>query len=248
MNKSTIFGEESFFDNYMVEIYEAKDNYVYDKVSGAIKVAMPNVQISEERLKKWVNLCLKLDNIDKSDLIDMATQKKFFDLQHRLDVAEKALELACNEELRSFGEYDEDYGYEKQFQMLKEQYIEEAEREVKGVVMEEKERYDMLISKKNYIEIFDNINDRWITEDNICDVLNDYHKKVEELREENQQLKEENRYIIFVDGYDENGNEVHKQEFIKYKDKFKELVEENKQLKQSIKEERENLQQVYSHL
>lgn len=54
------------------------------------------------------------------------------DLQHKLEVAEKALELACNEELRSFGEYDEDYGYEKQFQMLKDQYKEQAEKEVKG--------------------------------------------------------------------------------------------------------------------
>lgn len=54
------------------------------------------------------------------------------DLQHKLEVAEKALELACNEELRSFGEYDEDYGYEKQFQMLKDQYKEQAEKEIKG--------------------------------------------------------------------------------------------------------------------
>lgn len=58
--------------------------------------------------------------------------KKIADLQHKLEVAEKALELACNEELRSFGEYDEDYGYEKQFQMLKDQYKEQAEKEVKG--------------------------------------------------------------------------------------------------------------------
>ena len=58
--------------------------------------------------------------------------KQIADLQHRLEVAEKALELACNEELRSFGEYDEDYGYEKQFQMLKDQYKEQAEKEVKG--------------------------------------------------------------------------------------------------------------------
>lgn len=52
---------------------------------------------------------------------------------------------------------------------------------------------------------------------------------------ENQQLKEENGYIIFADGYDKNGNEIHKQEFVKYKDKFQELVEENQQLKQSQK-------------
>lgn len=49
-------------------------------------------------------------------------------------------------------------------------------------------------------------------------------------------MQEENGYIIFSDGYDENGNEVHKQEFVKYKDKFNELVEENKKLKQSQKQ------------
>lgn len=57
---------------------------------------------------------------------------KIKDLQNQLAITEKALELACNEELRSFGEYEEDYGYEKQFQMLKDQYKEQAEKEVKG--------------------------------------------------------------------------------------------------------------------
>ena len=53
---------------------------------------------------------------------------------------------------------------------------------------------------------------------------------------ENQQLKEESGYIIFSDGYDENGNKIHRQEFVKYKDKFKRVIEENKQLKQSQKQ------------
>lgn len=56
------------------------------------------------------------------------------------------------------------------------------------------------------------------------------------LKQENQQLKEENGYIIFVDGYDNNNNEIHRQEFIKYKDKCSELLEENKRLKQSQKQ------------
>lgn len=56
-----------------------------------------------------------------------------------------------------------------------------------------------------------------------------------ELVNENEQLKKENGYIVFSDGYDKNGNEIHRQEFVKYKDKFKELVEENKKLKQSQK-------------
>lgn len=57
-----------------------------------------------------------------------------------------------------------------------------------------------------------------------------------ELVNENEQLEKENGYIVFSDGYDKNGNEIHRQEFVKYKDKFKELVEENKKLKQSQKE------------
>ncbi len=61
-------------------------------------------------------------------------------------------------------------------------------------------------------------------------------KLIDKLLKENQQLQAENGYIIFADGYDKNGNEIHRQEFVKYKDKFKELVEENKQLKQLQKQ------------
>lgn len=59
-----------------------------------------------------------------------------------------------------------------------------------------------------------------------------YNKDLEERLEENQQLKEENGYIIFSDGYDANGNKIQRQEFVTYKDKCKELIEENKKLKQ----------------
>lgn len=61
--------------------------------------------------------------------------------------------------------------------------------------MKEKERYELLESEKNYIEIFDSLSDMWITEDNICERLNDYHKKAEELRKENQQLKQSQKQL-----------------------------------------------------
>ena len=54
--------------------------------------------------------------------------------------------------------------------------------------MAQKERYELQKSNKNFIEIFDNVRDRWITEDNICELLNDYNKEIKELEEENQQL------------------------------------------------------------
>lgn len=56
-------------------------------------------------------------------------------------------------------------------------------------------------------------------------------------------------YVIFSDGYDENGNEVHKQEFITYKEKCEELIKLNKllknrwkKLKQYLLEEKEEVE------
>lgn len=73
-----------------------------------------------------------------------------------------------------------------------------------------------------------------------------YNKDLEERLEENQQLKEENGYIIFSDGYDKDGNEIHKQDFVTYKDKCKELVEENKQLKKQISNMEETHKRIMS--
>lgn len=92
--------------------------------------------------------------------------------------------------------------------------------------MEEKERY----SFDEVLEIiYDNQEKYYPTNGEICGTLNQQDKEI-------QQLKEENGYIIFSDGYDEDGNEIHRQEFVKYKDKFKELVDENLQLKQLQKQ------------
>ena len=125
--------------------------------------------------------------------------------------------------------------------------------------MEEKERYeyihndeigDGILDIKTNNEVYDieqmsdllNQQDKEIKDlqnDNewLCDERQRLRKYVDGLIDEHKQLKEESGYIIFSDGYDENGNEVHKQEFVKYKDKFRELLEEIKQLKQSQKQQ-----------
>lgn len=54
------------------------------------------------------------------------------DLEHRLKVAEKALELACIEELREIGIYNDDLDYKKEMSISKQQYLEQAEKEVQG--------------------------------------------------------------------------------------------------------------------
>ena len=104
--------------------------------------------------------------------------------------------------------------------------------------MEEKERFVFKESTAyELLHILDTkSNEKMRGFPDIVKILNQQDKRIKELEEMNKKLEEENGYIIFSDGYDENGNEVHKQEFVKYKDKFNELVEENKKLKQSQKQ------------
>lgn len=97
----TIFGEDNFFDKEMAKFYKAQDEYVYNEMSMAIKTYMPTVVFDRDKLERWVKLCVKLDNIDNTDLINIATQKKFEELKDKLALTEKALELAC-EILRNF--------------------------------------------------------------------------------------------------------------------------------------------------
>lgn len=92
-NKPTIFGEKSFiipnlareFSNQMVE-------YRNDKFIGKIAC---DFLIDKDKVKRQLELCARLENIDKTDLIDMATRKKFADKDYEIEVLQKALELAC---------------------------------------------------------------------------------------------------------------------------------------------------------
>jgi len=100
MNKKkyTIFGEEHFIDNTMIELIETKnnviDNMVFDEMEKSIRITLPFVKINAEKLRKWVNLCMQLENIEHSELINIATKKKILDLQSELEVYKRALELA----------------------------------------------------------------------------------------------------------------------------------------------------------
>lgn len=95
--------------------------------------------------------------------------------------------------------------------------------------MEEKERY-IFIDLEEGIELIDTENKTALDDaDKIKDTLNQQDKRIKE-------LEEENGYIVFTDGYDENGNEIYKQEYVTYKNRFKELLKENQQLKQQLEE------------
>lgn len=90
-----IFGEDNFFNKEMAKLYKAQDEVYFNEMSMTIKTYMPTIVFDREKLEKWVRLCIRLDDIDNTDLIDMATAKKFQELKEKLSLTEKALELAC---------------------------------------------------------------------------------------------------------------------------------------------------------
>lgn len=96
-NKSTIFGEEHFIDINMIhfEYNKAFDSFVFDEMTKTANMIFPRVKIDKEKLQKWIQLCMKLENIEQSELVDMATKKRITDLEAKL--YEKDTELQyCN--------------------------------------------------------------------------------------------------------------------------------------------------------
>ena len=78
----------------------------------------------------------------------------------------------------------------------------------------------------------------------IVKLLNQQDKRIKE-------LEEENGYILFKDGYDKDGNEIHKQVYTTYKEEFtrlvlenKKLMKENQQLKQQLAEKEQEIESL----
>lgn len=93
-NKTTIFGEESFIIPNIAEQFYHKEMEFRDGVLFS-RIAC-DFNLDKEKVKRQLELCNKLENIDKTDLIDMATKKKLVDKDYEIKVLQKALELACN--------------------------------------------------------------------------------------------------------------------------------------------------------
>lgn len=93
---SKIFGAEHFISDF-VETYDIEcQRIVIDAITKTIKCKMPEVKIDEQKLKDWIVLCARLENIDKSDLVDIAVKKKFADKNEELAIYKRALEFACD--------------------------------------------------------------------------------------------------------------------------------------------------------
>ncbi len=70
--------------------------------------------------------CCQLLNAYVACVILNEQDKENKQLKQQLARTEKALELACKEELREFGVYDEDYGSEQKLLSLIEDYKQQA--------------------------------------------------------------------------------------------------------------------------
>lgn len=86
MTNYTIFGESGFLDGSMIQIAGMHEQEILKEILKEIyKTTFKiGVKIDEEKLKKWIELCFKLENIDQTELIDFASRKKFAEKDQQL--------------------------------------------------------------------------------------------------------------------------------------------------------------------
>ena len=89
----TIFGEEHFIDREMINIYKLYDKQFTDGVYAC--ATKMGIEVNKRKFEHWLKFCAELEQIDKSDLIDIAIKRKFDEKDHRIAVLERALDLAC---------------------------------------------------------------------------------------------------------------------------------------------------------
>lgn len=81
--KYTVFGMDNFIEPRMIIVNRQVEQYVVDEV---FKVSQKiRVDVDKSKLEKWLDLCVKLDNIEETDLIDFATKKRFAKLKEQYD-------------------------------------------------------------------------------------------------------------------------------------------------------------------
>ena len=66
--------DNSFVDKMMIQIAEMRDSYILGEINKAcINIG---VYVDEKRLKKWLEMCASLENIDTEVAVDLALRSK----------------------------------------------------------------------------------------------------------------------------------------------------------------------------
>lgn len=96
---ATIFGEEHFIDKTMVRFYQMQEDLIITNLEDCAKEIKFNydIVVDKEKLRKWLTLCSRLENIDQSILIDMATKKKFAEKDEEIETLKQALLLMAQQ-------------------------------------------------------------------------------------------------------------------------------------------------------
>lgn len=81
-----IFREDHFFDKEMINILEEQrnmvDNAICEEIANiGLEIKAPKIILNKHKVKKWLILCAQLENIEHSELIDLATKKKIKELE-----------------------------------------------------------------------------------------------------------------------------------------------------------------------
>ena len=99
--------ENSFIDKTMATIcQDFQRQQDIQLVNGILQVAMKvGYNFNEEKIKHWLEFCNKMNNIDKTDLIDIAVSNKFAELNKRI----KDLEYENGELKERIGLLEEDW-------------------------------------------------------------------------------------------------------------------------------------------
>ena len=106
--------------------------------------------------------------------------------------------------------------------------------------MKEKERYEWGCNGKVFKHyILDTQTKEELGYEEVCDLLNKQDKRIKE-------LEQKNGYVLFEDGYDENGNEINRQVYTTYKEEFTRLVLENKKLRKENQQLKQQLE-TFAH-
>lgn len=99
--------ENSFIDKTMATIcQDIQRQQDIQLVNGILQVAMKvGYNFNEEKIKRWLEFCNKMNNIDQTDLISLAVSNKFAELNKRI----KDLEYENGELKERIGLLEEDW-------------------------------------------------------------------------------------------------------------------------------------------
>ena len=89
MDKVKVCGQDHFIDRSMIHIIE----YGVQKLTDGVyqQAVEYGLNVDKEKLAKWLEFCAKLECIDETELVDLATKRKFAEKDSRIE----SLETRC---------------------------------------------------------------------------------------------------------------------------------------------------------